>query len=350
MNPLTETQPIAAAADQETILFVLTPKEQELFLPHAEVDRISGHDCIHANPETLNPARWEELLRERRPTVLVSAWNTPAVPISWIESGDMSLRYLCHITGSVRGVAPRALFSRDVRITNWGSTIIHTVAEHAVLMVLALLRGAPAWPAAAVSGKYTVELMPVLRTRSLRGKRVGLHGFGAVAREIVALLKPFQVDFIACSQGVPRSLFEEHGVEPCDTLDSLFSRSDVLIECESLTPQTQGSVTAHILNRLPHDAVFVNVGRAQVVDEAALIRIASEKRLRIGLDVYHQEPLSPNSPLAAIPGLLLSPHIAGPTGDTFSCCGDHALENLRRYLNNEPLSGLVTAEIYDRST
>lgn len=351
MNSLLETKPAAAPrVGEERILFSVGPREKNLFLPRTDLTRFHDRDCVHVNPDGISAADWEQSLRQHRPTVLVSAWNTPPIPLSWVESDDFTLRYLCNITGSVKSVAPRALFARGVRMTNWGTLINHTIAEHALLMVLSLLRNTPAWPAAAVSGQYTADLMPVLRTRSLRGKRVGLHGFGAIAREIVALLKPFQVEIAACSHGVPRAFFESHGVEPCAYLETLFARSDVLIECESLTPRSRGSVTADVLDRLPPDAVFVNVGRGLIVDEPALARLASEKRLRVGLDVFHQEPLPPDSPLAQIPGLLISPHIAGPTWDCFPLCGDHALDNLRRYLDREPLADEITVELYDRAT
>ncbi|CAM2954198.1 hydroxyacid dehydrogenase [Rariglobus hedericola] len=351
MNSLLETKPVAAPhKGEERILFSLGPKEKNLFLPETDLTRFNDQSCAHINPDGISAGDWEKTLRQHRPTVLVTAWNTPPIPVSWIESDDFSLRYLCNITGSVKSVAPRILFSRGVRMTNWGTLINHTIAEHALLMVLSLLRNTPAWPAAAVSGSYSADLMPVLRTRSLRGKRVGLHGFGAIAREIIALLKPFQVEIAACSQGVPRAVLEAQGVEPVADLETLFARSEVLIECESLTPHSRGSVTAAVLARLPHDAVFVNVGRGLIVDEIALGRLATEKQLRVGLDVFHQEPLPPDSPLAKIPGLLLSPHIAGPTWDAFPLCGDHALTNLQRYLNREPLTDEITVEIYDRAT
>jgi len=351
MNSLLEAKSNASPrTGRERILFSVGPLEKKLFLPEADLTRLGDQACAHINPDGISAADWEKTLRQHRPTVLVTAWNTPPIPVSWIESGDFSLRYLCNITGSVKSVAPRILFSRGVRMTNWGTIINHTIAEHALLMVLALLRNTLAWPEAAVSGSYSAALMPVLRTRSLRGKRVGLHGFGAIAREIVALLKPFRVEIAACSHGVPHAFFESHGVEPCADLETLFARSDVLIECESLTPHSRGSVTSKVLARLPHDAVFVNVGRGLVVDETSLARLASEKRLRVGLDVFHREPLPPDSPLAKIPGLLLSPHIAGPTWDAFPSCGDHALGNLHRYLNREPLTDEVTVEIYDRAT
>ncbi len=149
---------------------------------------------------------------------------------------------------------------------------------------------------------------------------------------------------------MPRSLFEQYGVRSCDSLEELFSGSEVLIECESLTQRSQGSVTEAILRLLPEDAVFVNVGRGRIVDEDALARLASEGRLRVGLDVYEQEPLPADSPLRRTPHTLLSPHIAGPTLDGFSILSRFAVENIRSYLEGGKIQGQVTLDAYDRST
>ena len=81
-----------------------------------------------------------------------------------------------------------------------------------MLMVLALLRGASGWPAAMAQDGWTIEQTKRLRTLSLRGRRVGLHGFGGVAREIVAMMAPFRPGRVcAYSQGVPAAFIEAHG-------------------------------------------------------------------------------------------------------------------------------------------
>jgi phosphoglycerate dehydrogenase-like enzyme len=92
------------------------------------------------------------------------------------------------------------------------------------------------------------------------------------------------------------------------------------------------------------------VGRGQVVDEEALVKIASEGRLRLGLDVFHLEPLPPNSPLFKIPHALLSPHLAGPTEDGFPLLAEFAIRNIHRYLDGSDVEGRVTLDAYDRST
>lgn len=343
--------PHASATVTDRILFAITPRERAIFLPGLRDEDFDAWPRAFFNPETAAPGDWETRLREWRPTVIVSAWSTRRIPPAWVASDDFSLRYVCHVAGSVRTVLSRDILERGVRATNWGSAITHTIAEHAILLVLALLRGTPRWPESIALGGWTLEQSERLRTRSLRGLRVGLHGFGAIARELVALLAPFRPAAIKVhSLGVPPAFIAEHGATACTELDELFSGSDVLIECESLSPQSRGSVGARQLALLPDDAGFVNVGRGQVVDEAALLAEAASGRLRIGADVFHREPLAPDYPLLRAPGVLASPHIAGPTWDTYRLCGDHALENLRRHLAGEALGGEVSLAAFDRMT
>lgn len=349
MKPLAETcQPAVAT---ERILFAFTPKEEALFLPSLRMDEFADHAYAYVDTDAAGPEGWARMLREWRPTVIVTAWSAKRLPAEWVASPEFSLKYVCHVTGSLKSLMTREPFLRGVRATNWGASINHTIAEHAMLLTLALLRGAGAWPDAMARGGWTVEHVRRLRTRALRGRRVGLHGFGAIAREIATMLAPFKPACIrSYSRGVPPAFMTRHDVEPCGSLEELYASSEVLICCESLTAENRGSVDARILGRLADDSVFVNVGRGQIVDETALLAEAATGRLRIGLDVFHREPLPADYPLRTAPGVMLSPHIAGPTLEAYPLCGDHALENLRRYLADEPLSGEVTLEAFDRMT
>lgn len=338
---------------QRKVLFVLNPAERDIFLPGFECEELglSRAEYHWVDASGLNAAGWEKTLSEHGPTVMVTAWGSPAVPREWVLGSDCPLRYVCHITGSVRRVVSREMIESGLLVTNWGSTISYTVAEHALLLLLGALRGVPLWPRAMTKPSYSAsEIFPELRTRSLRGKRVGIHGFGAIARELVKMLKPHGVHLAAYSRPVPRAFIEKHDVTYCSSLEELFSRSDILIECESLTPETKGMVTGTILDLLPADAVFVNVGRAGVVDETALAQLAAERKLRVALDVYQSEPLPANSPWFEIPEAFLSPHIAGPTWDASARCGEFAMGNVAKFLRGESVEGVVTPEIYDHST
>ncbi len=292
----------------------------------------------------------EDELKTLKPTILVTAWSCPCLPDAWVHDPDFSIRYVCSVTGSVKPRVPRSWIEEGVVVTNWGTMASTAVAEHAFLMVLALLRSLPLWAECLEKETSMFEMMPWLRTRVLRGKRVGLHGFGAVARELAAIMRPFHADVAAYSHGVPHAMMEEFGVTPCPDLRSLFSRSEIVIECEGLNERSCNSVTEEMLRLLPPDGVFVNVGRGAVVDEEALIKLAAERRIRIGLDVFRHEPLPPDSPLRSQPGILLSPHVAGPTWETYPCCGQEAVRNLQRYLRGETVENRVTLEVYDRAT
>ena len=328
------------------LVFALGDDSQAHFRPGFDPSRFPEMDVHWLDMNTLSASDWQEELRMLNPVVLVTGWRSRRIPEDYLPAGECALRYVCHLTGTVRQVVPRALIERGVVVTNWGNAISHTIAEHAMLLVLATLRSMPEWP----HYMENWSRRRALATRSLRGKRVGVHGFGAIARELIAMLRPFGAEVVAYSRDVPLAVYHEHGVRSCGSLEELFSRSDVLVECEALNSSTEGIVDEGMLRLLSPGAVFVNVGRGQVVDEEALVRVARERGLRVALDVFHHEPLAADSPLRALPGAILSPHIAGPTEDAFALLWDFAMKNISSYLQGLPLQGVVTEEIYDRST
>lgn len=294
-------------------------------------------------------AEWEKALHEFQPEVLVTCWSTPPLPRAWAGAADGALKYVCHVTGSVRKLVPREFMARGGRVTNWGGLAGREVAEHALLLAMAALRRMPEWRTyrgVAFGPSATVRL----GTSTLYGRRVGIHGFGNVARSLVELLKPFGVEILAYSDGVPDEFVTSFGVRPCASLEEIFSQSEVLFECEALTPKSQQSVTGEMLSRLADGAVFVNVGRAEVVNEEALVHEAASGRLQVAVDVTVHEPPTPDNPLARLANTIVSPHIAGPTWETFPLCGDMALRNVESYLRGESLAGEMSLDAYDRST
>gem|GEM_PF-4725935 len=107
--------------------------------------------------------------------------------------------------------------------------------------------------------------------------------------------------------------------------------AEILIVAEALDERTRGSMREEHLRALD-DGALVNVARGPIIEEAALLRVAAEGRLRIGLDVYHQEPLPLDHPLRALRHVCLLPHIGGPTADRRRDAGRHALRQLAGYL------------------
>lgn len=351
MKILDHSIPATASSTEgqtERLLFAISRREQELFLPGFHPDSLGEVATEWYDP--LNPTEsWSEALQRFQPSVLIACWSTPLLPGP--TPGQTLPRYICHLAGSVRNVVPRWFIERGGIVSNWGNAVCEQVAEQALLLALSALRNAPDWRS------YIRDYAPlranpalVLKTRSLYGRRVGIHGFGRIARALLELLHPFRVEVSVYSDGVPPAYILAHGATPLDTLEDLFSQSEVLFECEALTPRTHSSVTRKLLAALPDDAVFVNVGRGLTVDEPALEKEAASGRLRVAVDVVHEEPVTSKTALFALDSAILSPHIGGPTSDEHPRCGAFALSNIQRYISNEPIQARLTLDVFDRST
>lgn len=327
------------------VLAVATPDELRDFFPDdlwGSLRSIAGDLAVAAPGEPVN-GDFATLLDRVHPEVLIASWSTPPLP----DELPPSLRYVCYLAGSVRWLVQRCHLERGLLVTNWGASISRTVAEGALLHILACLRRASHWAVAMhTQGAWKDSAIP---TASLFGRTVGLHGFGAVARELVRLLKPFDVSIRVFAPDVTTA-DEATGVRPARSLDALFAECDVVVEVAPLNAETRGSVQARHLRRLRPGSVFVNVGRGAVVDEPALIEIAREGRVQIGLDVFAHEPLAADHPLRGMANVSLTPHIAGPTNDRRRDAGAFALRNLRAYVEGRPLESVITPEVYDIAT
>lgn len=328
----------------------MSRRELDNFFPGLNPDQPPFGPGVLLRLDTEPSADWEKTWKHFQPDIIVTSWSTPPLPEKADFYEKWNLPYICHVTGSVRHIVPRSFIERGGLVSNWGGIAAPMVAEHALLLTLAMLRNINSWHAWINTPNTTVHRENNSRTRSLHGRHVGLHGFGAVARHLVQLLAPFNVKISAYSQGVPPEWMHKHGVNSCPSLEQLFKTSEILIECEAATEQSAGSVTREILNQLPSNAVFVNVGRGIVVDENALSDLARSQKIRVASDVSIAEPNFANSPLCNIPNTLLSPHIGGPTDDHLVFCGQFATENILRFLQGKTPLALVNLAVFDRST
>lgn len=319
-------------------LFIDTGGQDELSRHFAEVRRVGSYG--------VSADQWNSVMLDYRPHALMTCWGTPPIPAPAMPP----LRYVAHLAGGIRSQVSRDLIERGLWVTNWGSLHAPSVAECALMLTLCTLRRVVKWQVLLHQERGWPPPSHVKEGLSLFGRRVGIHGFGQVARNLVRLLSPFECQVSAYSQGVPSELFVQHGVTEAPSLEALFANSDVLVEAESLTAASRNSVTEALLRRLPSHASFINVGRGLVVDEAALTTVAKEGQLQVGLDVYAAEPLAADSELRGLPNVVLLPHAAGPTVDRWPLIGRHAINNLLRFARGEKPADVISVEAYDRAT
>lgn len=339
----------ARSAVSVPVLVALPAYERQLFFPDG-LKHLPFSTPLewHEMPDDITPEAWHELLCTLKPTVILGGWRMPTITTE-IAHHCPEIRYLCYVTGSVRKRVARTFIERGGLITNWGDAIAPSVAECGLMLTLMALRQAT---------RYAIE-MHVDRSwprkeeplpLGLFNKRVGLHGFGSVARALLPLLAPFGAKIEAYSAPVPESHFNAHGVTRAESLAALYRHNDIVIVAEALTPETTGSVDRSILLGMRPGSVFVNIARGAIVQESALNELATRGDVQMGLDVFAIEPLPADSPLRGRPNVTLLPHTAGPTIDWYPLCGQRAIRNLQAWLTGETPNDIVTLDRYDLST
>ncbi|MDQ8196772.1 hydroxyacid dehydrogenase [Pelagicoccus enzymogenes] len=333
-----------------TNLIVVTSVERDTFLVDGRLEELKGlvAPCRVVDVESYSQESWIELLRETNPKILVAGWKVKPLPVNTRSAIAPALEYICYLPGSIRHFVPRELIEEGVQVTNWSSSISRIVAECALLLSLSCMRRAAYWAYQMHDRGGWKDA--TTQTQSLFDRRVGIHGFGAIAKELLRLLRPFTNEISTYTEGVPEAVFEEHGIRKVDSLERLFAENDLIIELEALTPERHKIVGEKLLRSIPEGGAFVNVARGALVDEDALLRVAAEGRIQVGLDVYSVEPLPPDHPFRGCRNINMLPHLGGPTTDRRRDAADRALENLRRFQRDEPLRDAITLEVYDRST
>lgn len=297
----------------------------------------------------LNQGTQEEygkVLTEFQPEVVITAWNSPTVTMREYRRCP-ALKFMNHAMGGIRGVVTKEVVEAGVIVANWGNLSAYSVAEECLMLTLACLRRASWYMREIEQGGFRTQKIHGV---GLAGKRVGLHGLGGIAQEYVRLLQPFQCQISAYSPHAPDEVFAQLGIRRETSLEKLYAENDVVSVHASKTKANHRLVDARILGLMQKNAVLINTARGAVIDTEALVAKLKEGKIWAGLDVYDPEPPEPDSPLRTMRNCLMMPHVGGPTWDRLRLCGEHVIENLRRYQAGEPLLDVVPANKYDLMT
>ena len=210
-----------------------------------------------------------------------------------------------------------------------------SVAEHAVMLMLALLRRLPE---ARTSLEARVLGAPM--GRMLQSATVCLYGLGAIALSLARRLKAFEARLIGITRDPHAAKVAAYGLDACySTLerDAALGQSDVLVVCTRLVPETSGLIDARALAALPKGSLFVNLARGGLVEYAALTEaLASGHLAGAGLDVFWTEPIDTADPLLALPNVIATPHVAGVTDRSYGQIADFVAGNVERLRRGEP--------------
>lgn len=229
--------------------------------------------------------------------------------------------------------------ARKARIpicSNGGANSV-AVAEHAIMLMLAVYRKLVAFHQNVASGRWHQGIPRTVNIYEMEGKTVGLVGLGNIGRQVARRVKAFDAQVIY-SDTFRRSLQEEEklGVQYV-SLDTLLATADIVSLHVPLNESTRHMVDAQAFRRMKSTAIVINTCRGEVIDEQALIEALQQGRiLAAGLDTQAKEPPDPSNPLLTLPNVTLTPHSAGPTVDSYRKRFHNGYANIERVARGQP--------------
>lgn len=235
-----------------------------------------------------------------------------------------------------------ACTEQGVAVTITSAGITRPMASAAALLVLALAHRLRERDDALHRGDWDEgRFLP--QGTGLRGRTLGVIGYGRIGREIARLLAPWELRVVVTQ----RTPVHEDGVAYVD-LETLLVNADVVVVACPLTEETRGMLDARRLALMKPTAFLVNVARGAIVDQEALVGALREGRLAgVGLDVVDPEPLPADDPLLALPNVVGAPHSLGYTDELLRDCVGGTCAALLACAAGEVPSEVANPEVLD---
>ncbi len=306
----------------------------------------------------------EEKLRAEVPVDILEQPTPEAIARALGAAGGAFVRYPNKLPGAALAAAPHlriistsgrgtdaidiaAATARGIAVVNNPAFGTVPVAEHTVGALIALAKNmlpfnrlthaGEGWPA---QKRY--------RRVELRGRTLGIVGLGNIGEEVARICTTaFRMRVLAYDPYVPAEKARAAGAEPVASLERIWAESDFVSLHPELNDQTRGMVGERELRAMQKHAFLVNTARGPIIAAAALARALREGWIAgAALDVYEDEPLARDSPLAGLENLILSPHIAGLTDEALRGMALSAAEQILQALRGERPAHLVNPEVW----
>jgi D-3-phosphoglycerate dehydrogenase len=304
---------------------------QRIALKSADWTRLKDVD-VHVFNEAFSST--EEAAGKLKPfDILCLMRERTAFPRTLIERLP-NLKFLS-LTGSRAGsLDSGACKERGIPISHTrGGNGTPSTVELAWGLIIAAARGLEPAMRNMRAGRWHDGLAPGM---ALGGKRLGILGLGKIGARVAAVGKALGMELAAWSQNLTAEKAKEAGALLVSK-EELFSKSDVLTVHLVLGDRTRGIVGAADLARMKPGALFVNVSRGPLVDEAALLQALKEKRIHAALDVYDREPLPAEHPLRKLENVTLSPHLGYVNEENYRTLYADTVENVQAWLDGKPV-------------
>ncbi|PCJ30309.1 MAG: hydroxyacid dehydrogenase [Moraxellaceae bacterium] len=243
------------------------------------------------------------------------------------------LKFIQKVGVGVNTIDLDAAKARGIRVCNMPGSNSNAVAEVTIMLILATLKQLTKMDRITRSGRWRLSSAEQERLFELRGKTVGFVGYGSIPQLVSPILEAMGAKVIYTATA------EKSNVNyPYMAFDALLASADIVSLHVGLNEQTTSMMNARAFQTMKPGSVFINTARGGLVDEDALYAALTTGHVfAAGLDVFVEEPAQQHNPLFALDNVVVSPHVAWLTQETWQRSVDLALENSRRLQANEEL-------------
>ncbi len=248
-------------------------------------------------------------------------------------------RVICRYGVGTDKIDIEAATERGIFVVNVPDFCLNEMAEHTMALLLSLARRLPDMNKKMRSGEWnTARLSAMENVSRIAGKKLGLIGFGNIAREVAKRAQAFNMKIIDFHRNVNPEIEKNFGVEPV-SLEKLLQESDYVVVLIPLSPQTMDLIGERELKMMKKSAILINMARGLIVDELALAKALKEKWIAgAGIDVYghldvFKEPKGPvESPFFGLENVILTPHAGAISLEAINECSKKGIAEVKGIL------------------
>ena len=274
--------------------------------------------------------------------VLMTTWHSPFLRQEMLGTRPR-VRLIAHCGGEVKSRVEEDIFDH-ITVTNAAGPMAAPVAEMALALMLTLVRRVPNYSAEMRAGIVRTN-ESVSCGETLRGRKVGLVGFGRIGKVFARLVEPLGAELLVNDPCCSNEAVMAHKARLVG-LDELLRSCSVVVLAAGLTPETRNLLNAPRLALMQDRAYLINIARGGLIDMDALIAELRTGRIIVALDVTDPfEPLPPDHELRRLPNVLLTPHIAAGGIEMRRAMGAVAIEEVVRFCKGEQPQNIVTREM-----
>lgn len=263
--------------------------------------------------------------------VAVTSWGCPPLTEDILKWAD-ALRLVIHAAGSVKPIVSDALFRRHIPVTSGAAVIGKGVAETALGIMITASKDIDRLNEATSKGGWHEARATC---QDFCDITIGIVGCGHVGRHLIKLLQAFEVDVLVYDPFLSDEEAARLGARRVG-LEELMKSADIVSLHAPSIPETRHMINAKTLALLRDDAVLINTARGSLINEPDLVREVESGRIRAWLDVTDPEPPAADHPFRSLPGVVLTPHVAGTATNGRKRLGRYALAEIERFVKGEP--------------